>query len=312
MRDRITHARRDETGFTLVEVLVAATLLIGGLLATLTLLDSGNRTTATSKQRDVANALAQEMIERATGGRNSLARNDMTDIDRLAATPGPADRLRVALDPDGDAASTGVTPATPTAAGAAPLSTPQSWTLRRRGTTYTVSYRACTLSDAYQNVSIAGPFDCLRPATGSGGSGTGTAGSCSLELLQPQQLNPMDPGTLTARLQLLGITGLNACVGALLPDLSTALCSAVGSSNLVNTVYNGLLGAGGGVTGLLDVLGSGASVGLCPPTQVETALSGAQASIATTTRLAVTVAWTGFDGRARSISQTALVRRPVS
>lgn len=313
MRDLGTRIGRDESGFTLIEVLVAAVLLIAGMLATLTMLDNGNRTTATSKQRDVANALAQEMIERASGGRNTIARNDMTDVDRLAAAPGPADRLRLAMDPDSEAASSAVSPATPTATNSVPLAVPQTWTTTRRGTTFTVSYRACTISDVYQNVQILGQFDCSRvPTTTTPPSGGGSSGNCSLELLNPTTIDPSDPGTLTARLQLLGITGLNACVGALLPDLSTALCSAVGSSNLVNTVYSGLLGAGGSVTGLLDLLGSGASVGVCPPSQVETQLLGVQPAIAATTRVSVTVAWTGVDNRARSISQTALLRRPVA
>jgi hypothetical protein len=161
----------------MVEVLVAATLLVIGALATLALLDNGARATAQSRERDVANALAQEMVERAIGGRNVLTvddagkvtgRNDMTDIDPAAPLPvvGPADRLRTAMDPSGAQASTAVTPATPTS-GLAPVNGSQSWQLTRNGTTFTVSYRACTSSDTYQaspqqSLTILGPYDCSR------------------------------------------------------------------------------------------------------------------------------------------------------
>ena len=75
-------------GFTIIEVLVAATLLIISVLATLSMIDRPPPTTAVSKQRDVANALAQEMVERATGGRYTSTRNDLTDVDPAVRPPG--------------------------------------------------------------------------------------------------------------------------------------------------------------------------------------------------------------------------------
>ena len=42
----------DDSGFTIIEVMVAALVLLVGLLATLTLVDTANSTTATTKARE--------------------------------------------------------------------------------------------------------------------------------------------------------------------------------------------------------------------------------------------------------------------
>lgn len=301
----------DESGFTLVEVLVAATLLIVSVLATLALLDQANRSTAVSKQRDVANALAQEMVERATGGRYTATRNDLTDVHPGAPEPGPADRMRAALDPDDDQEPTAVTPATITA-GPLPVNLPQSWSLRRKNTVYTVSYRACTRSDAYQGLEIAGPFDCLR-ATGTnpGGDNEVTVDTCSLGVVPPAEVDPDDPGQLTAKVQLLGVVGISVCLGAVSEPLSDALCTLLGQSPLLDSIKQSLLGSNGTLSTLLGGL-AGSSVGLCESSLSEQGLAGAQDGIGTSTHLAVTVSWTGLDGRARSIDQSSLIRRAAT
>ena len=152
----------DEQGFTLVEVLVAATLLIMGVFATLALIDKrdpddGGEQAARRRQRRGSGD------DRACGGWPLHEHDQRPDGRRPAtpAAPGPADRMRLAMDPDGDQGSSAITPATVTS-GTLPLNTPQSWSLRRKNTTYTVSYRACTASDPYQGVVILGPFDCTR------------------------------------------------------------------------------------------------------------------------------------------------------
>lgn len=293
----------DERGFTVIEVLIAATLLVVSVMATLALLDNATRTTGVSKQRDVANAVAQEMIERATGGRYTTTRNDLTDVDTAAARPGPADRLRAAMDPDGDQASSAITPATATS-GTLPVNVPQSWTLRRKNTTYTVSYRACTSSDTYQQVQIAGPFDCDRPATNpSGGDTTTTPTGCGVGVAPS---SGGGPGDLTVRLQVLGIAGLNACLATAASPLFTAVCDLLGSSVALSSLQSSLLGSSGLLSNMLGGL-VGGSVGCT--SQVEQVGLGARDGIATSTKLAVAVAWTDLQGRAHSIAQTSLIRR---
>ena len=292
-----------EQGFTVIEVLVAATLLVLSVLATLSLLDNATKTTGVTKQRDVANAVAQEMIERSAGGRYTLARNDLTDVDVASARPGPADRLQAAMDPDADQASTAVTPATATS-GTLPVNVPQSWTMRRKNTTYTVSYRACTGSDTYQQVQIAGPFDCNRSTSNpTGGNTTTTAGGCGVGVAPAS--NAGTPSSLVVNLQVLGITGLNACLSSTAP-LFTALCTLLGTSVSLSSLQDSLLGSGGLLSGMLGGL-VGGQVGCS--NQVEQVGAGARNGIGTSTRLAVTVGWTDLQGTPHSISQSSLIRR---
>ncbi|CAN5274938.1 hypothetical protein BH20ACT16_BH20ACT16_04910 [soil metagenome] len=293
----------DEQGFTVIEVLVAATLLIVSVLATLSLLDNATKTTGVSKQRDVANAVAQEMIERAAGGRYTLARNDLTDVDVADARPGPADRLRAGMDPDGDQVSSAVTPATATS-GTLPVNAPQSWTLRRKNTTYAVSYRACTGSDAHQQVRIAGPFDCNRASTNPpAGDVTTTPGGCGLGVTPASGAG--NPSTLIVNLQVLGITSLSSCLSSTAP-LFTAVCTLLGTSGSLSSLQPSLLGSGGLFSNMLGGL-VGGQVGCT--NQVEQVAAGARNGIGTSTRLAVTVAWTDLQSRPHSISQSSLIRR---
>jgi Tfp pilus assembly protein PilV len=294
----------DEGGITIIEVLVAATLLIVCIFATLLMLDHANSTTGVSKQRDVANAIAQEMVERATGGRYTLSRNDLTDVDTAATLAGPADRLRAAMDPDGDQSSTAVAPATATS-GTLPVNVPQSWTLRRKNATYTVSYRACTSSDVYQQVLIAGPFDCARPNTDpTGPEKTTTGGGCSLGATAAT--GAANPGSLTVNLQVLGIAGLSACISSVSSPLFSAMCTLLGSSVSLSSVQQSLLGASGLLTNMLGGL-VGGSVGCTQ--QVEQVAAGSKNAIGSSTRLAVTVGWTDMRGRPHTISQSSLIRR---
>jgi prepilin-type N-terminal cleavage/methylation domain-containing protein len=66
MRD-LPHSPRDERGFTLIEVLVAAFVLTLGVLATLTLITGASRATAVNQSRDAAVNLARELVEGARG-----------------------------------------------------------------------------------------------------------------------------------------------------------------------------------------------------------------------------------------------------
>jgi type IV pilus modification protein PilV len=332
---RFRRAVTADGGFTMVEVLVAATLLVIGALATLALLDNGARATTQSRQRDVANALAQEMVERATGGRNVLTvdasgnvtgRNDMTDIDKTAplAVVGPADRLRTAMDRSAPQPSTAVTPATPTS-GQAPVNAPQSWQLTRNGTTFTVSYRACTSSDAYQVqpgqlLTILGPYDCSRATYDLGTSpttpvipvGGGTA-TCNLlgVNLSPSGTSAGSGSTdpISIGIQLLGLVGVDACLGPNLQPLTTGLCQVVGGGGIVSTLLQNVAGA----SGLLGQLKVGAvNASLCDATQIAPGLASAIRLTASATRIAVTVAWTDHNGVAQTISRTTVVRRPTT
>ena len=58
-------ALADQSGFTLVEVMVAVLILLAGVLGALTLLDGANAATSRTKTREAATNLARELIESA-------------------------------------------------------------------------------------------------------------------------------------------------------------------------------------------------------------------------------------------------------
>ncbi|MEJ7715468.1 MAG: prepilin-type N-terminal cleavage/methylation domain-containing protein [Thermoleophilaceae bacterium] len=55
----------DQRGFTIIEVLVAATLLVIGVLGTMAMVDSSNAETRLSGGREGATNLAREVVEGA-------------------------------------------------------------------------------------------------------------------------------------------------------------------------------------------------------------------------------------------------------
>lgn len=322
MRHSTPIPAHSDAGFTLVEVLVAALVLITASFATLSLLDGAVKTTAQGKQRDVGNAVATEMIERATGGRyigptpaqiasstNLQGTNDMVDV---TAGSGPADRVR-SLMATGDSTVGAVTPATPTSG--APAG-PQSWTVARRGTTYTVTYLACTLSDVVAKVQIQGPADCAN----FGGTSCSPSALLRCSYITPQPpvaptctvgqsvTNPTDLSNLTVLIKLPTASALQVCAGALVgPALAASLCSAVGNSTFVNSITSGLLSS---TNSLTNIIGSGISASVCPASQIDSALVGPRGTVASSTRVSVNVTWTDASGQARTIAQSELIRRP--
>jgi type II secretory pathway pseudopilin PulG len=110
--------RDDTRGFTLIEVLVASFVLIVGVLATLTLFESANRATVTTRAREGATNLARELVE----GARSIAYEELNSgaiAPELQKLPG--------LE---DSAVGGV------------------YTIERRGTLYTITPTVCTMDDA--------------------------------------------------------------------------------------------------------------------------------------------------------------------
>jgi Tfp pilus assembly protein PilV len=133
-RDRL----RSERGFTLVEVTVAATLLIVGVLGTLTLLDGANRATARTKAREGAVNLAREAIEAA----RAVPYPDLTvsgTVGELQAQPGLAD-----------------------------ASTQTGWNVVRRGITYTIVPTVCSVDDATDGLGTHTGLDMCADSTGTG------------------------------------------------------------------------------------------------------------------------------------------------
>ena len=139
---RRTASLADERGFTLVEVVVAAAILLVGVLGVLTLLDAANAATSRNKKREAATNLAREAIE---AGR-AVPFPDLIPPELLAqlqAQPGLGD-------------------ATPGAA----------WEIKRRGTTFALTASVCSVDDG---ASADGYGDHTGGFFCSDSSSTGTA-----------------------------------------------------------------------------------------------------------------------------------------
>ena len=117
MQHRARHDRQG--GFTIIEVLVAAFVLLVGVLGTVALIDTAMGVGSTSRSREAATNLTREIVETAR----------VIDYDLLLTGTVPA-----ALQAKGGLAD-------------ADTSTP-GWQIARRGTTYTVTLEACIYDDA--------------------------------------------------------------------------------------------------------------------------------------------------------------------
>src|SRR3954471_5076481 len=181
--------RRGEAGFTLVEVTVAAFVLVVGLLGTLSMLDSANLATASTQAREQGVALQRELVEAARsipydelvpGGVVSAIRSRPNLADEQSGVPG--------------------------------------WQISRRGVVYTVSVGACSIDDPSDGVGAvddatfcpSGPgtpaATCrsLLGATGSiqgvsGAAGAGLAvGNCGLDLNLDGEVDELTRSSLSA------------------------------------------------------------------------------------------------------------------
>src|SRR5438874_30755 len=115
---------RAQSGFTLVEVMVAMALLLTAVLGLLSLSDSAARTTTATKAREGAVSLEREILEDA-GGIAYSQLSPTTLVPSLQALPGLSSQ-----------------------------SGPGTWTLTRRDTsvagtgfTYTVDAQVCSIDD---------------------------------------------------------------------------------------------------------------------------------------------------------------------
>lgn len=115
---------RSQAGLTIVETLVAATLLLIGALGTFALIDTANSTTAASRAREGATNLGREVLE---------------DSRSVAFTKiGQANWLQPQLQALAGGSGTVTTPSTYA----------QSTTVDRRGIRYTVTVTPCSVDDS--------------------------------------------------------------------------------------------------------------------------------------------------------------------
>lgn len=134
-------AARSQAGFTLVELMVSAFILLVGMLGLLSVMQRGISTTALNSQRVAATNLAREIVENARA----------TDYDQLT----PA-QLLAALQ------------SKPNMGSGSP------WKIVRRNTTYTVAASVCTFDDPADKVAAVAPANQCTPApSGTTGDANG-------------------------------------------------------------------------------------------------------------------------------------------
>jgi hypothetical protein len=155
----------DDSGFTILEVMVAAVVLLVGLLGTFTVIDTAHSTITTTKAREQATSLQRELIEAVrTIPYDQLTPNGVGS--RLRAQPGLSD-------------------ASLSAAG---------WTIRRRNQTYTISMGSCAVDDPRDGLGAhdAGVFcansgapttpeQCASLLDGGSAAGIATPGDCGVD-----------------------------------------------------------------------------------------------------------------------------------
>lgn len=121
----------DESGFTLVELLVAAVVLVIGMAGAFTLLSGADKTTVTNNARMGATNLSREILEDARS----------VDYDTLT--------------PTGIEAALKAKMGTPTA--------PSPWKVQRRGIEFTVTLNVCTFDDPKDNIAATPPANVCTP-----------------------------------------------------------------------------------------------------------------------------------------------------
>jgi type IV pilus modification protein PilV len=195
MRRIIQQLAGGEAGMTLIEVMVAMVILVGGVLALLTLVEGSVKSTVRTTAREQGTNLARELVERA----RQVPYASMT----ATAAPGA---LAAAI------------PEATTATGT-------SFTVARRGVTYTVTVNACSIDD---------PSD---------GAGAGDTSFCEVA---------SGAGTATASTR--NVLGYNV---AWTGDPITALCLVVTTNGAVGNLVSDLTG------NLLGLAQGGAQVSNC-------------------------------------------------
>lgn len=122
---------KDERGYTLVELMVAAFVLVVGMAGAFTLLNGANKASTVNNARMGANNLARELLE------------DARSVDYDTLTP------------------TGITAALQAKAGV--TGNPSPWLVSRRGIQFTAVANVCTFDDPKDNVAATPPSNVCTP-----------------------------------------------------------------------------------------------------------------------------------------------------
>lgn len=143
MRTIARQLRDGEAGMTLIEVMVAMTILVVGALGMLAVIEGSFRSSSRTTAQEQGTNLARELVERAR------------QVPYVSMTQAGAPAALAAAIPE------------------ATTATGTSFTVTRRGVVYTVSVDACSIDDPSDGAGAGDATFCLAPT----GAGTATAGT---------------------------------------------------------------------------------------------------------------------------------------
>jgi prepilin-type N-terminal cleavage/methylation domain-containing protein len=193
----MTPAPSSESGFTLVEVMVAMIVLVVGLLGTVTLVNIGDIKTGNNLARESATNLAREVVERSRE----------INYSTLVADPGNRPPSLLAL------------PGLGTTGG------PGTWKITdRRGVTFTVSAAVCEIDDKSDGVGARNLTFCDMSAAPPGGSkpiGAGATFSSVYADLSALGINIAVDLTGTGVAPICNLLGANPSLNSTLGGLTT-------------------------------------------------------------------------------------------
>lgn len=222
------------------------TVLLVGVLGVATLVNTADSATSQSLVREGSTNLAREILERARQvPYNSLGGSSASSL------------IRAKFTDETTTAGSGTT-----------------WTITRRGTTYTVAATACRVDDPADG---SGPIDSsfCSYVPGNGGTGSATVG-----------------GVLRVNLEIAGLP-LNIGVDG---SLVNAICNMLGSNSAVQTL----------VTSTAAKLLNGADVEVCSGGASSITVDPNPDDV---TRVTTTVTYTK-SAHARSVTQSTIVPNP--
>jgi prepilin-type N-terminal cleavage/methylation domain-containing protein len=135
------HALNQEAGFTLIEIMVAIFILLLGVLATTTLLNTANATTDRNQSRNSATNLVRDIVEAA----RALPYQDAA----------PTVNSSGAADSTFQTALQNMAPLSGASSLSDALTATPGWQVIRRGVTFTVTLRACVVDDGKDKVALS-------------------------------------------------------------------------------------------------------------------------------------------------------------
>jgi prepilin-type N-terminal cleavage/methylation domain-containing protein len=242
-RARAQSCRNHESGFTLVEIMVAITILLIGVLGVVTMVSAANKSSATTHGRQNATSLVRRLIETARAVPYRTLKGTNLPATLQAQSPDLADSN----------------------------TSDSIWTVQRGGFTYTLATSICVVDDAADGY---GAHNASDPAWCSDSSQTGTADT------QPndyKRLTTTTSWTIKGQTKTLSQATLIPSTGQGDLPSTTSITPSTGSAPITSAATTSVSFAVAAVNSPASLSGlvGGQTVASCPPTTAACSGGGA-------------------------------------